>query len=70
MKTHKIKYRGVELHVEGYYEEGEYGTYDTPGYPSQFDIEAIYADTQNIFELLTSDQIDDIEVKVLNNYYD
>lgn len=70
METHKIKYRGVELEVEGIYEEGEYGTYDTPGYPAQFDIEAIYVDTQDIFELLTSDQIDEIEVKILQNYYD
>jgi hypothetical protein len=67
METHKIKYRGVELEVEGIYEEGEYGTYDTPGYPDQFDIEAIYVDSQDILNLLSSDQINEIEIKVLNN---
>jgi hypothetical protein len=66
MERYTIKYRGVELDVEGIYQEGEYGTYETPGYPEHFDIEAIYADTQDIFELLTSDQIDEIEVKVLD----
>jgi hypothetical protein len=70
MQTHRVKYRGVELEVEGMYEEGENATYDYPGSPDQFDIEAIYVDTQDIFELLTSDQIDEIEVKILQNYYD
>lgn len=70
METHKIKYRGVELEVDGLYEQGDRETHDYPGSTDQFDIEAIYADTQDIFELLTSNQIDEIEVKILQNYYD
>lgn len=70
MERYTIKYRGVELEVEGIYEEGENATYDYPGSSDQFDIEAIYVDTQEIFELLTSNQIDEIEVEILNNYYD
>ena len=66
MERYTIKYRGVELEVEGIYEEGENATYDYPGSSDQFYIEAIYVDSQDILNLLSNDQIDEIEVEILN----
>lgn len=70
-----IEYRDVVLFVTGYYEpeEKEVTYYPDgsgyPGSPAKFDIETIKSCNQDISELLSGDQIEEIEVLILNEYY-
>ena len=61
----KLKYKGVTLEIEGYYESGEPQTRSYPGTSATFEITDIRT-TGNISELL-EDYIKEIETKIIEN---
>ena len=70
MKT-EITYKGILLEVEGTYEEAEdrviyYGDLDGhPGSPASFDINAVFVQDVDIYELLSEDDLMEIDNLVL-----
>lgn len=70
MKT-EIIYKGILLEVEGTYTEAEdrviyYGDLDGhPGSPASFDINAIFIQDVDIYELLSEDNLKEIETLIL-----
>ena len=64
MKT-EIIYKGILLEVEGTYTEGEEQTHDYPGYPATFDINAIFVQDVDIYELISEDDLREIETLIL-----
>ena len=70
MKT-EITYKGILLEVEGTYTEAEnrviyYGDLDGhPGSPASFDINAVFVQDVDIFELLGEDDLREIETLIL-----
>ena len=67
----EITYKGILLEVMGTYEEAEdrvmyYGDLDGhPGYPASFDVNAIFVQDVDIFELLSEDNLREIETLIL-----
>lgn len=70
-----IEYRDVVLFVTGYYEPEEKQVLyysdgsGYPGAPAEFNIETIECCNQEISELLSDDQIREIEILILNKHY-
>jgi hypothetical protein len=56
-----IKYHEIEISVQYSYSKGETQTHDYPGSPDQFEIENIWIESTEIYDLLSSDQLEDIE---------
>lgn len=56
-----IKYHEIEISVQYAYSKGEAQTHDYPGSPDQFEIENIWIESTEIHDLLSSDQLEDIE---------
>lgn len=56
-----IKYHEIEISVQYSYSKGEERTHDYPGSPDQFEIENIWIESTEIHDLLSSDQLEDIE---------
>jgi len=71
-----IEYRDVVLFVTGYYEPEEKQVLyyadgsGYPGAPAKFDIEDIKCCDQEISELLSVDQMKEIEILILNEHYE
>ncbi len=65
-----VKYTDIYLHLEGHYTASEPRTYDYPGAPSEFDIEKVYIEDTDIFDLLSIEQIDEIEQLALESLED
>ena len=71
MRTEEIKYKGILLEVEGTYTEAEdrviyYGNLDGhPGSDSTYDINAVFVQDVDIYELLSEDNLREIEELVL-----
>lgn len=67
----EITYKGVLLEIEGTYTEAEarvmyYNNLDgDPGNPATFDINAIFVQDVDIFELIGEDDLREIETLVL-----
>lgn len=69
--TKEITYKGILLEVEGTYTEGEnrvmydndFGGY--PGSPATFDINAVFVQDVDIFELISEDDLREIDNLVL-----
>jgi hypothetical protein len=69
MKKVEIKFKGIPLIVEGYYEKGEEAVYnygDGSGYPgsnSSFDVNEIYVEYSeiDIFELFSAADLEEIK---------
>lgn len=67
----EIEYKGVPLEVEGTYTEAEdrviyYGDLDGhPGSPAEFEINAIFVQDIDIFELISEDDLREIETLIL-----
>jgi|TARA_R100000479_G_scaffold162630_1_gene100773 hypothetical protein len=61
-KTIQVKYCGIYVDCEGTYEPAEAQTYDYPGSSSQFEIDKVFVETTDIVELLSEDQIEDLEL--------
>lgn len=66
--TRRIKYQGIDMEVETYYEKGDKGvhTYSNgdPGYPptpDEYWIEAIYVGCENIVEIVSEYDKEQIE---------
>ena len=64
MKSVTINYKGLELEVTGYYDEGERDTWQCAGYASSFEIEDVLLDGHSLYELI-HDQLSDIEQLVI-----
>ncbi len=60
-KSIQVKYCGIYLECEGTYEPPEQQTYDYPGASSEFEINAVYIESTNIVELLSEEQLDELE---------
>jgi len=56
-----IKYHEIEISVQYSYSKGEAQTHDYAGSPDQFEIENIWIESTEIYDLLSSDQLEDIE---------
>lgn len=56
-----VRYRGIYLELEGYYEPGEAQTYDYPGSASEFESHKILVEDTDISELLDYEQIEELE---------
>lgn len=67
MHSAEIVYRGVILTVGGYYTPEEPASPDSPGVPESFEVAEVYVpgSRMDIIELLSADQIDEIETIVL-----
>lgn len=71
MRTIEITYKDLLLEIEGTYTEAEdrvmyYGDLDGhPGSPASFDINAIFVQDVDIFELLSEDDLREIEILIL-----
>lgn len=69
--TTEIIYKGILLEIEGTYTEAEdrviyYGDLDGhPGSPASFDINAVFVQDVDIYELLSEDDLMEIETLVL-----
>ena len=69
--TVEIEYKGILLDVEGNYTEAEdrviyYGDLDGhPGSPASFDINAVFVQDVDIYELLSEDDLMEIDNLVL-----
>jgi hypothetical protein len=67
----EITYKGILLEVEGTYAEAEdrviyYGDLDgNPGSPAIFDINAVFVQDVDIYELLSEDSLIEIETLIL-----
>ena len=65
--TVNITYKGIDLTVEGTYDKGDeeirytsdMGGY--PGFPSSFDIECVWVNGVDIYELVSSRGLEEIE---------
>jgi len=66
-RTETIVYKSILLEVEGTYTEAEEQTRDYPGYPATFDINAVFVQDVDIFELLGGDALREIELLVIEN---
>jgi len=75
MDVFEISYRDVILYIEGtFYPEEAAVMYDDnlsghPGTAAKFDIDSIKCCEQNIIELLHYNVIEEIEILILNTYY-
>ena len=69
--AHEIEYSNVMLNVIGFYEpEEKQVMYDNdlagyPGAPANFDIQIISCGGQDIMDLLSGSQLDEIEIQIL-----
>jgi len=57
---------GVELECEIHYEPPERETPDCPGEPAVSELRSAYCGEQDIYELLSDKQIEEIEIAFLN----
>ena len=75
-ETWDIEYYGVVLFVTGCYSPEEMMVmYNSdlsgyPGAPAEFNIDKIQCGRQDIMELLSGPQLDEIEQLILNTHYD
>lgn len=60
-ETISVKYLGVYLLCEGYFEPGEDMTYDYPGSAPEFDIHKVIVDSTDIMDLLDEQQLEELE---------
>lgn len=60
-----INYCNIKMEVEYCYEEAEPQTYDYPGSPSSASIESVYVSDVDIYDMLTVEQLYDIEGIIL-----
>jgi len=71
----EIEYCGVNLLVTGYYSSEEKRVmYNAdlsgyPGTPADFEIYTVQCDRQDIIDLLSYEQIQEIETNILNTHY-
>jgi hypothetical protein len=71
MKEITINYKGIELLIEGTYTPGEEEVryfsdmLGHPGYPASFDVNAIFVQDVDIYELLSEDNLREIETLIL-----
>ena len=71
--TTQITYRGFELEVVGYYSPAEPMVMyypdgsGYPGCPAEFEVNEIFLNSIDIFELLNEEQITEIENLILTN---
>jgi hypothetical protein len=61
-----ITYCNIKMEVEYCYEEAEPQTYDYPGSPDSAAIESVYVGDVDIYDMLTTEQLYDIEGIILN----
>ena len=63
-----LEYEGVELYVEYYYNKAEIGVLYLPSYPASVEIQDVKVLDTSIFNLLSDNQKDQIEVIILNDH--
>jgi len=63
-----INYCDVALFVEYSYEEAEQQTWDYPGSPHSAYIESVTVNNIDIYDLLSEEQLHDIECLILKSY--
>ncbi len=63
-----LEYEGVELYVEYYYYKAECGGFDLPSFPDNVEIQDVKVLDTSIINLLSEEQIIDIEVIILNDH--
>ena len=69
MEKLTIKLYNVEIEVHGYYYPLEFGDWETPPSPSQFEICGLLINNANVIDLL-EDKTNEIENAVLEQIYD
>jgi|TARA_Y100000004_G_scaffold185238_1_gene235151 hypothetical protein len=67
-RTTQVKYCGIYLDVEGIYEAAEPQTYDYPGSSAEFDVHKVYVETTDIMDLLSDEQLEDIELLAVESF--
>ena len=63
-----LEYEGVELYVEYYYIKAECGGFDLPSHPDYVEIKDVSVLTVSIFNLLSDEQIKDIESIIIKDH--
>tara|TARA_R100000654_G_scaffold71224_1_gene101981 strand:- start:6610 stop:6810 length:201 start_codon:yes stop_codon:yes gene_type:complete len=63
-----INYCDVALFVKYCYEESEPQTWDYPGSPHSAEIESVTVNGVDIYDLLSVEQLHDIELLILESY--
>lgn len=66
----KINYCDIELVIDYVYEEAEPQTYDYPGAPDSVVLQSVEVNDVDIYEMLTVEQMYDIEGIVLEKIRD
>ena len=65
-----ITYCNIKMEVEYCYEEAEPQTYDYFGSPDSATVESVYVADVDIYDMLTTEQLYDIEGIILNEIRD
>jgi hypothetical protein len=63
-----LEYKGVELYVEYYYIKAECGGFDLPSHPDDVEIQDVSVLTVSIFNLLSDEQIKEIESIIIKDH--
>jgi len=63
-----LEYEGVELYVEYYYIKAECGGFDLPSHPDYVEIKDVSVLTVSIFNLLSDEQIKEIESIIIKDH--
>jgi hypothetical protein len=65
-----VKFQGIYLLCQGYFEAGEDMTHDYPGSAPEFDIHNVLVDSTDIMDLLDYQQLDELEHLALESFMD
>ena len=66
--THQIEFKGLIIDVQGTYYKGQFGTFETPPEPEEFEIDKVELLGTDITELM-EEHINDLEVLTIQNHY-
>ena len=65
-----VKFQGIYLLCQGYFEAGEDMTYDYPGSAPEFDIHNVLVESTDILDLLDLQQLEELEHLALESFMD
>ena len=65
-----VKFQGIFLLCQGYFEAGEDMTHDYPGSAAEFDIHNVLVDSTDIMDLLDYQQLEELEHLALESFMD
>jgi hypothetical protein len=67
LETRFVKYMDINFILEGKYYKGTPQTYEYPGDDEEFEVHNVFINDVNITDILSSNQINDLEKLALEN---